>query len=89
MSYVKKPILAREGANIQIVKNGIRIEETGGEYGHEKCIYQELFELPSYEGKYALLGSWVVGQQPAGMGIRESDGLVTNNKSRFVPHLIK
>ena len=30
----------------------------------------------------------VIGQQPAGIGIRESNGLITNNLSRFVPHLI-
>jgi glutathionylspermidine synthase len=26
--------------------------------------------------------------EPAGLGIRESTGLVTNNLSRFVPHVI-
>ena len=26
--------------------------------------------------------------EPAGLGIRESDGYVTNNLSRFVPHVI-
>jgi glutathionylspermidine synthase len=26
--------------------------------------------------------------EPVGLGIRESDGLVTNNLSRFVPHVI-
>jgi glutathionylspermidine synthase len=30
----------------------------------------------------------VIDGEPAGLGIRESDGLVTDNLSRFVPHLI-
>ncbi|WP_211330120.1 glutathionylspermidine synthase family protein [Deminuibacter soli] len=30
----------------------------------------------------------LIGQQSAGMGIREAGTLVTNNTSRFVPHLI-
>lgn len=88
LNYVKKPILSREGANIEIVKNNTTIQQTQGEYGKEGFIYQELFELPQYGGKYPVIGSWVIGQEPAGMGIREADSLVTDNKSRFVPHLI-
>jgi glutathionylspermidine synthase len=34
-----------------------------------------------------VIGSWVIDGEAAGMGIRESDGPVTNNTSRFVPHL--
>ncbi len=87
-NYVKKPILSREGANIEIIRNGSTIEVTGGDYGHEGFIYQELFELPKFDGNHTLIGSWVIGQQPAGMGIRESNSLITGNTSRFVPHLI-
>jgi glutathionylspermidine synthase len=88
VDYAKKPILAREGANIEIVKNNETIEKTGGEYGEEGYVYQELFELPEFDGNYALVGSWIIGQEPAGMGIRENETLVTGNLSRFVPHLI-
>jgi glutathionylspermidine synthase len=35
-----------------------------------------------------VLGAWVVDGEPAGLGIRESDGLVTDNLSFFVPHTI-
>jgi glutathionylspermidine synthase len=35
-----------------------------------------------------VLGSWLIDGEPAGLGIRESDGPVTDNRSRFVPHLI-
>jgi glutathionylspermidine synthase len=86
--YVKKPILSREGANIEIVRAGQTIEKTTGEYGSEGYIYQDLYELPEFDGKYAVLGSWVIGQQAAGIGIREHDSLITGNNSRFVPHLI-
>jgi glutathionylspermidine synthase len=87
--YVKKPILSREGANVEIVSGNKVLESTGGEYGEEGFIYQQTFTLPEYNGNHALVGSWVIGQQAAGMGIRESAGLITNNTSRFVPHLIK
>jgi glutathionylspermidine synthase len=41
------------------------------------------------DGTTAVFGSWLIDGEPAGMGIRESDGLVTNNFSRFVPHLFR
>jgi glutathionylspermidine synthase len=87
-SYAKKPLLSREGANITLVKDGADLSKTDGEYGKGKFIYQELCELPKFEDNYALIGSWVIGQQPAGIGIRESSDLITNNKSRFIPHMI-
>lgn len=88
LNYVKKPILSREGANIEIVQNNSTIQKTEGQYGKEGYIYQELFTLPEFDGNYPVIGSWVIGQEPAGMGIREAKGLVTNNTSRFVPHVI-
>ncbi len=87
-NYVKKPILSREGANIDLVMNTISLQKTGGEYGAEGFIYQDMFTLPNFSDHYPVIGSWVIGQEPAGMGIREADSFVTDNKSRFVPHLI-
>jgi glutathionylspermidine synthase len=86
--YVKKPILSREGANINIVRSGELLQHTEGQYGKEGYIFQQLFELPSFDGNYPVIGSWIIGQEPAGMGIREANSLVTDNRSRFVPHLI-
>jgi glutathionylspermidine synthase len=87
-SYIKKPMLGREGANIELVQSSQMIQQTDGVYGVEGFIYQELFSLPSFYGNHPVIGSWVIGQEPAGMGIREADNLITNNQSRFVPHLI-
>jgi len=89
ISFAKKPILSREGANIQLTKQGKVIEETSGEYGEEGFIYQALCTLPDFGNHYPLIGSWIIGQESAGIGIRESDQLITDNTSRFVPHLIK
>ena len=88
LNYVKKPILSREGANIEIVQNNSTVQKTEGQYGKEGYIYQELFALPEFDGNYPVIGSWVIGQEPAGMGIREAKSLVTDNVSRFVPHVI-
>ena len=87
-NYVKKPILSREGANIELVQGNTVLQQTEGEYGREGYIYQELCPLPSFGGNHPVIGSWIIGQEPAGMGIREAGTLVTDNLSRFVPHLI-
>ncbi len=86
--YVKKPILSREGANIEMVKHYGTIQKTDGEYGEEGFVYQQLFELPDFDDNYPVIGSWVIGQEAAGIGIREAKNLITDNKSIFVPHLI-
>lgn len=87
-NYVLKPILGREGSNVSLFKNGETICKTEGEYGAEGFISQALCELPNFDGNYPLIGSWIIGQEPAGMGIREANSLITGNTSRFVPHLI-
>lgn len=87
-NFVKKPILSREGANIDLIENGQLLGTTNGDYGKEGYIFQELFTLPNFDNNYPILGSWVIGQETAGIGIRESSTLITDNQSRFVPHLI-
>lgn len=87
-TYVKKPLLSREGANVTIVRNGETVAMTGGEYGAEGYVYQEYFPLPEFDGACPVVGSWVVDGEPAGMGIRE-DGLITGNVARFVPHVVE
>lgn len=86
--YVKKPLLSREGANIELIRHHGVIEKTQGIYGKEGFVYQQLFTLPDFDGNYPVVGSWVIGQEAAGIGIRESTSLITDNQSRFVPHYI-
>ncbi|MEC5157546.1 glutathionylspermidine synthase family protein [Chryseobacterium sp. MP_3.2] len=88
LNYAKKPIYSREGANISLFKNHIPIEQNSGIYGKEGYIYQQFFDLQNFAGNYPVVGSWIIGQEPAGIGMRESVNLITNNQSRFVPHLI-
>ncbi len=84
--YVKKPILSREGANVTI-RTAVGELSVPGEYGQEGFIYQAYHPLPQYEdGSHTVIGSWIVGDEPAGMGIREDESPVTKNTSRFVPH---
>jgi glutathionylspermidine synthase len=87
-SYIRKPVLAREGANVQLVENGKILCETSGEYGQEGYVCQQLQKLPDFEGNYPVIGSWIIGGRSAGIGIRESNGPITDNFSRFIPHRI-
>ncbi len=84
--YVKKPLLSREGANIVIEKDGRVCGKDEG-YGREGFIYQEYCPLPTFGGgNFAVIGSWIVGDEPAGIGIREDNSLITSNMSLFIPH---
>jgi glutathionylspermidine synthase len=89
-SYVKKPAMAREGACVTIVRDGGVLEETGGPefYQSGPFVYQELCLLPEFDGRYPVVGSWLVNGWACGVGIREGGGLITGNTSRFLPHLV-
>jgi len=88
--YVAKPMYGWEGA-------GIRIYEADGTLlaarperhaAGQECVYQQFIDLPSFDGNHAVLGTWMVGEHAAGLGIRESDHLVTDTDARFVPHFL-
>lgn len=85
--HVAKPILAREGANIRIVRSGQTVAESGGDYGGEAMIYQALYPLPGEGNRRPVVGSWIVDGEPVGIGIRE-DGAITGNAARFIPHIV-
>ncbi|HCE7248241.1 TPA: glutathionylspermidine synthase family protein, partial [Pseudomonas aeruginosa] len=63
-------------------------EKEDGPYTDAPYIMQEFSPLPRFGDSYTLIGSWVIGDQPAGIGIREDDSLITKDSSRFVPHII-
>ncbi|GGZ19138.1 putative glutathionylspermidine synthase [Streptomyces inusitatus] len=81
--YVAKPLLGREGA-------GVTVHEPGHApvLRDEPCCYQELAPLPDFDGNRVVLGAWVVEDEAAGLGIRESSGLITDEYARFLPHVI-
>ncbi|QHY97702.1 Putative acid--amine ligase YgiC [Streptomyces sp. S4.7] len=81
--YVSKPLLGREGA-------GVTVHEPGHApvVRQEACCYQGLAPLPDFDGNRVVLGAWVVENEAAGLGIRESSGLITDEYARFLPHVI-
>jgi glutathionylspermidine synthase len=88
-SYARKPLFSREGANVELYTRGQRGSVLDQGYGAEGWIRQALRPPPKFDGAYPVVGSWVVGDAPAGIGIREDRGRVTRDRSRFVPHIIE
>ncbi len=86
--WVRKPVHSREGSNIRI--RPPRGEEivVDGPYGEGPAIWQAYHPLPNFDGRYALVGSWVIGDRASGIGMREDSTLITRDTSRFVPHVI-
>lgn len=88
--WAKKPLLSREGANVTLKSAEAFIHAAPDlGYGEEGYIFQALAPLPVFDGNHAVVGAWVVDGVPCGMGIRDSDGPITGNRSRFVPHVIR
>jgi len=85
-SYVRKPLLGREGANVQRVINGQAEPQTPGDYDGP-YVYQRLVPIRSFDGNHPVVGSWMVNGYACGIGIREDKSPVTQNTSRFVPHV--
>ena len=87
-SYIAKPLLGREGASMRIVTPAGE-QETPGSYGEEGYVFQGFDALPDFDGQRPVLGAWVIADEAAGLGIRETTGLITDDTSSFVPHRIE
>jgi glutathionylspermidine synthase len=79
---VEKTIHGREGTGIRL----LAADEPG--QGSDR-IWQAKCPLPVFAGRHAVIGSWVVCDQAAGMGIREDFRPITGNDSLFVPHYFR
>lgn len=79
---VRKPQFGREGEGVTFHAPGTLREAAPG------WVAQAQAPLFRGDGGHALVGVWIVGDEAVGMGLREDDGPVTRNTSRFVPHCI-
>ncbi len=85
---VSKPLFSREGENITVIRGGVITDQTDGDYGDHPRVVQAFAPLFTKQDKHAVLGSWVIGDRAAGLGMREDTSQITRNLSRFVPHVI-
>jgi glutathionylspermidine synthase len=86
--WVRKPFHSREGANVEIATGAGERVRNDGPYTEGPFVRQAFHSLPCFNGNYALIGSWVIGDRAAGIGIREAAELITTDTSRFIPHVI-
>jgi glutathionylspermidine synthase len=85
--FVRKPLLGREGANVEIRYRGAVAAATPGPYDG-RAVLQTIGPVYQNQGRTAVLGSWVVAGQACGLCIREEQGAITTNRARFIPHYI-
>ncbi len=90
---IGKPALGLEG-------HGMRVEGVAEDVSTEVAeglppsptIWQAWAPLPGHatpQGEaFPVMGVWMVGDEPAGLGIREGSELVTTLEDRFVPHVV-
>jgi len=86
--YARKPVYSREGADIELVRGNDSLAGEKSGYGREGFVRQALCPLPEFAGRFPVLGCWLVGDDPAGLGVREDNSPITSNRARFVPHII-
>ena len=60
--------------------------QTGGPYADGEFVHRQWAELPCVDGRYAVIGSWLIAGVRRGIGMREDDTPITRDTSRFVPH---
>ena len=87
-SFVAKPMLGREGKNITLHGGG-RDETIAGPYADEPKVFQRMADLARDGEMWSVIGSWVVGDHPAGMCVREDTSPIIVAGSRIVPHLLR
>jgi glutathionylspermidine synthase len=90
---IGKPALGLEG-------HGMRVEGVAGDVSTEVAeglppsptIWQAWAPLPGHAtpqgDAFPVMGVWMVGDEPCGLGIREGSELVTTLEDRFVPHVV-
>lgn len=86
--WIKKPIFSREGANISMLTDGNENVLSSGPYGEEGFVVQSFAPLPVFDGNHTLIGSWLVDDMPAGISVREDKSAITQDLSRYLPHII-
>lgn len=88
--HVTKPVFSREGASISIIEGGAVTEaSTNTAYSEHPRIVQAYHPLPVFDGFRPVIGSWIIGETCAGIGIREDRARITQDLSRFKPHFIR
>ncbi len=90
---IGKPALGLEGHGMQVEGEAADASTDVAEgLPPSPTIWQQWAPLPAHAtpdgAAYPVMGVWMVGDEPCGLGIREGDDLVTTLEDRFVPHVV-
>jgi glutathionylspermidine synthase len=90
--HVKKPLAGLEGVGVSIetgdaIAGAVHARETMG-YEREGFIIQKYQELPEYFGYHFVVGSWIVGDTPAGLILRGDTNPITGRHCLIIPHIV-
>lgn len=86
--HARKPFFSREGADIELFDGQRRTRGPAEGYGEEGHIVQAFAPLARSGDNYAVVGSWVVGDNAVAMSVREDASPITRDLARFLPHAI-
>lgn len=86
--HAKKPLFSREGADIALFDGAASHAGPSEGYGAEGHVVQAFAPLAQAGGAFAVIGSWIVGDEAVAMSIREDSGPITRDLARYVPHTI-
>lgn len=86
---VKKPFLAREGANVSIINSDGSIEkQNDGEYANGKFLYQEFADFAKDENGNSYQAGMFFAFEGCALGFRKGKDII-DNYSKFVGHIIE
>ena len=89
-TFAWKPFWGEDGANVEFHKEGqlvLRQEDPLAE-SQNAGVRQAYAPLPEFNGEHPLVGTWVIGGQPAGLSVR-CGGPITDYYAPVVPHMVR
>lgn len=86
---VKKPFLAREGANVSIINSDGSVKiQNDGEYANGKFLYQEFADFAKDENGNSYQAGMFFAFEGCALGFRKGKDII-DNYSKFVGHIIE
>jgi glutathionylspermidine synthase len=88
-NVVRKPIFSRDGEDVTLYAGHIPEHQSHIRTNSSRYVFQRRQDPPKFQGHYPIIGSWMIGDEAAGIGIRENETPITNNNYIYVPHVIE
>jgi glutathionylspermidine synthase len=88
-AHVRKPLFGREGAGITLTDDlGQSTHTAAANPDQGQFVVQSYAPLSEYRDFNLVIGSWVIGDEPAGVSVRADRSKITGRNALFVPHYV-